>query len=88
MNVSHLFLYLAIFFVLVNVVITMLMISELQKRKFKINLFLLKLYIPKYVSQYKKMTSEETGRAGSLYYGWLATINLAWIAAVVGLILR
>gem|GEM_PF-6498870 len=33
MNSFHLFLYLAIFCVLFNVVITMIIISELQKRK-------------------------------------------------------
>lgn len=88
MNLSHLFLYLAIFCVLFNVVITMIIISELQKRKVKINFFLLRLFIPKYVHQYKKITLEETGEVGGLYYWWLGSINLTWILAVVGFILK
>ncbi len=88
MNFFHLFLYLAILCVLFNVVITMLIISELQKRKIKINFFLLRLYIPKYVHQYKKITLEETGKVGSLYYWCVGSINLAWILAMVGFIFR
>ena len=86
MNLFHLFLYLAIFCVLFNVVITMIIISELQKRKVKINFFLLRLFIPKYVHQYKKITLEETGKVGSLYYWCIGSINLAWVLAVVGFI--
>jgi hypothetical protein len=84
----NLFLYMAIFCVLFNVVFTMIIISELQKRKVKINFFLLRLYIPKYVHQYKKMRLEETGMAGGLYYCWVVSINLAWILTVVGFILK
>lgn len=88
MNFFHLFLYLAIFCVLFNVVITMIIISELQRRKVKINFFLLRLFILKYVNQYKKMTLEETGKVGRLYYWFVGSINLAWILAGVGFILR
>jgi len=88
MNLFHLFLYLAIFCALFNVIITMIIISELQKRKVKINFFLLRLFIPKYVHQYKKITLEETGKVGSLYYWFVGSINLAWILAVVGFIIR
>ncbi len=86
MNLFHLFLYLAIFCALFSVVITMIIISELQKRKVKINFFLLRLFIPKYVHQYKKITLEETGKVGSLYYWFVVSINLAWILAGVGFI--
>lgn len=88
MNLFQLFLYLAIFCALFNVVITMIIISELQKRKVKINFFLLRLFIPKYVHQYKKITLEETGKVGRLYYWFVGSINLAWILAVVGFILK
>ncbi len=88
MNLFHLFLYLAIFCVLFNVVITMIIISELQKRKVKINFFLLRLFIPKYVQQYKKITLEETGKIGRLYNWFVGSINLAWILAVLGFIFK
>lgn len=88
MNFFHLFLCLAIFCVLFNVVITMIIISELQKRKVKINFFLLRLFIPKYVHQYKKITLEESGKVGALYYWCIGSINLAWILAVIGIIAK
>lgn len=86
MNLFHLFLSLAIFCALFSVVIIMIIISALPKRKVKINFFLLRLFIPKYVHQYKKITFKETGKVGRLYYWWVGSINLAWILAVVGFI--
>jgi len=49
----------------------------------EINFFLLRLFIPKYVHQYKKITLEEMGKVGRFYYWWVGSINLAWILAVV-----
>jgi len=88
MEFFELFFYLALAFIVFNIVITMLIISELQKRKFKISFFWLRLYILRYVQQYKKTTLEETGKTGALYYYWLASINLAWILAGIGLVFR
>lgn len=88
MDTFHLFLYLALLSVVCNIVITIIIISELQKRKIKINFFLLRLYIPKYVHEYKKITLEETGKVGPLFYYWLSTINLAWILVAIGLIFK
>ena len=82
------FWYLAIFSVLLNVVISIMVIRELQKRDVKINFFLLRLLIIKYVQQYKKMTLEETGRVGILFYWWIGSINLTWILFVVGLVIK
>lgn len=88
MSIFHLFLSLAIFCVLVNVVMIMIIISELQKRQVKINFFLLRLYIPKYVGQYKELTLAETGKVGKWYYPCIISINLAWILAVIGFICK
>lgn len=88
MDTFHLFLYLALLSVICNIVITMIIISELQKRKVKINFFLLRLYIPKYVYEYKKINLKETGKVSPLFYSWLSTINLAWILAAIGISLN
>ena len=80
--------YLALVFVLSNIVFTILIISELQKRKVKINFFLLRLYIPKYVHQYKKITLEETGKVGALFYYWIVSINLTLFLAIIGIVLK
>ena len=84
----QMFWYLAIFSVLLNVVISILIIRELQKRDVKINFFLLRLLIIKYVHQYKKMTLEETGSVGRLFYWWIGSINLTWILFVIGLVIK
>lgn len=84
----HLFWYLAIFFALFNVVLTIFIIRELQKRNVKINFFLLRLLIPKYIYKYKKMTLEETGNVNKLYYWWLMSINLIWVSFIVDLIFK
>lgn len=84
----ELFFYLALFLVLSNIVFTILIVSELQKRKVKINFFLLRLYIPKYVHQYKKITLKETGKVAVLFYCWLVSINLTLVLAVIGILLK
>jgi hypothetical protein len=36
------------------------------------------LLLLKYAHQYKQITLQETGKVGSLFYGWLVSINAAW----------
>jgi len=81
-------LILALVFVGLFVVFSMMIVNEVSKRGVKINFFLLRLYIIKYIHQYRKFTTEETGKVGPLYYPCLVSVNLAWICAVAGLILR
>lgn len=88
MNAFTLFMFLAIAAAVVSVVFSMLIVRELQKRKVKINFFFLKLYLPKYAHQYKQITLQETGKVGSLFYGWLVSINAAWVFVLLGLVLR
>ncbi len=88
MSLFNLFLYLALIFVLFNVVISMLIVYKLRKRNFKINFFLLRLYIPKYVHQYKEITLQESGRAGILFYWWILSINLALVLFLVALVIK
>lgn len=88
MNAFTLFMSLALAAVVVNIVFSMLIVHELQKRNMKINFFFLKLYLPKYAHQYKQISLQETGKVGSLFYGWLVSINAAWILAIIGLVSR
>ena len=85
---AYFFLYTALFFVLISIVFMILIVGELQKKGIKINYFLIRILIIKYVAQYKKITKEETGRVGSLYYLYLGTINLALFFAIIGIILK
>jgi hypothetical protein len=81
-------LILAFVFVGLFVVFSIMIVHELSKRGVKINFFLLRLYIIKYIHQYKQLTVKETGKIGPLYYPCIASVNLALVLAIVGLILR
>ena len=78
----------AIVFVIIFVVFAMMIVHELSRRAVKINFFLLKLYLIKYIDQYRRITKEETGRIGPLYYPCIGSVNLALICAVLGLVLK
>jgi len=88
MNMFYPFIYSAIFFVLIFVVVSILIMNELQKRGIKINFFLMRLLLPKYVHQYKKITKKETGKVGALFYYWIISINLALVSLIVGMIFK
>ncbi len=70
------------------VLFSILIVHELSKRGIKINFFLLRLYIIKYIHQYKQLTLKETGKIGPLYYPCIVSVNLALVLAIIGLILR
>jgi hypothetical protein len=82
------FLYLALFCVFATIVFFIFIVSELQKRGVKINFFLIRLLMPKYINQYKKITEAESGRPGSLFYLCTGSISLALIFAVIGIVLK
>jgi hypothetical protein len=88
MIAANILLGLAIFFVICFVVFSILIVAALDRRNIKTNFLWIRLLIFKYVSQYRKITLEETGRVGSLFYLWILSINLALVSAVAGLILR
>lgn len=79
---------LAIVFVGLFVVFSIMIVNEVSKRGIKINFFLLRLYIIKYIHQYRKITKEETGKVGPLYYPCVISVNLAWVCAIAGLLLK
>ncbi len=79
---------LAIMFVGLFVVFSIMIVNEVSKRGIKINYFLLRLYIIKYIHQYRQLTKKETGKVGPLYYPCVISVNLAWICAIAGLLLK
>jgi hypothetical protein len=62
--------------------------SFLSKRGTKINYLLIRIYIFKYVNQYRKITEEETGKVGPLFYLSIVSFILALLFAVVGAIIK
>ena len=85
---ADILLALAIVFVGLFVIFSILITNEVSKRGIKINFFLLRLYIIIYIHQYRKITKQETGRVGPLYYPCIVSVNLALVFAIAGLLLK
>ena len=85
---SDILLGLALVFVGVFVIFALMIVHEVSKRGVKISFLWLRIYIIKYIHEYRKLTKEETGTVGPLYYPCIISVNLALICAIAGLLLR
>jgi len=85
---SNVFLVLAIVSVLCGVVSSVMIAMFLSKRGTKINYLFFRIYIFKYVNQYRKITTEENGKVGPLFYSLIGSFILALFLAVIGAILK
>jgi len=86
---------LAIFFAVIAgiavvwyIVTSLMIVNQLIKRGQKINFIFIKLMLPVYAHRYKKITREETGKVGSLFYHWVISINTALVFAVAAIIMK
>jgi hypothetical protein len=86
MNVTILLAVLAFIAVVWFIVSGIMIINELLKRKQKIRFVFIKLMLPIYAHRYKKITLEETGKVGSLFYHWVIAINTALVLAIAAII--
>lgn len=82
------FLYLILFFAVIYVVSSMMMVSKLKEWGIKIDYLWLRLKIISYANQYREITKKEAGKTGILYYLWLASINCALICLILFLITK
>ncbi len=87
---STVFLAAALISVFWGIVSSIKIVSFLMSRGRKINFFLLKLMIIKYVHDYQIITSSENenGHAGPWFYSYVTSMNLALVFAIIGLILK
>lgn len=85
---SDLILALALMSVGWGVVSSIAIVSFLSSRGVKINFFLLRVMILKYVNDYHRITKEETGVPGPWYYSYIISMFLALVFAIAGLVLR
>jgi hypothetical protein len=67
----------------VYLVCSILMVNFLEKRKIKINYWLIRILIWKYVNQYRDITLKETGKIGTLHTIWSISLFLM-IASAFG----
>ena len=85
MNVTIFLTVLAFIAIAWYIVSGIMIISELQKRKQKINFIFIKVMLPVYAHHYKKITIEETGKVGTLFYHWVIAVNSALILSVAAI---
>lgn len=69
------------------VVSYVLLTAELHKRGVKTPVHTYRWMVLNYLEQYKKMTLEETGKIGGLFFSYAVPINLAWILGLCALII-
>lgn len=66
-----------------GVVALILMIRHIESRGVKINWIWLRALTPRYVDQYRKLTRQETGKVGPLFYHFIAGFGSALIFALL-----
>ena len=86
--ISILFFILALIGVAWGIATSIMITSFLSKRGIKINYLLFRLFIFKWVGQYRKITIEETGKPGPLFYWFITSWNVALVFAIIGIILE
>ena len=85
---STVFLILALIGVACGVAASIMIASFLSKRGVKINYLFIRLFVFRYVRQYREMTMEETGKPGPLFYWFITSWNVALVFAIVGATLK
>jgi hypothetical protein len=84
---STAFIVLALICVACGITAAMMIASFLSKRGVRINYLFIRLFIFGYVGQYRRVTTEEGGKPGALFYMFVASWILALVFAVVVAIL-
>lgn len=69
-------------------VMSVMMCDYVQKHGRKVNYLLLRLYLPKYINDYKELTTDANGEPGVLYGRALTGIKLAAIFAALAIVLK
>jgi len=86
-GINTIFLILAVACGAIGVVLMMAMTSAVQARGQKVNWVFLRLFVLKYISEYRYMTIKESGHPGPLFYPFVISVNSALLFAVLGLLL-
>ena len=70
--------------IIIYIISTIMIYTFLEKRNEKIeNFIFIRLFLFRYVNNYKRITKNETGKVGSLYCSWLISINVALVCFIL-----
>ena len=86
MGLTIVFAVVALLAVVWNIVTTIAIIRWLQTKGEKINFVFIRALAPVYAQRYKKITLEETGKVGDLFYHWLISINTALVFGILAIV--
>lgn len=65
------------------VVAALLIAHDLNKRGVPVSFFWLRFMILRYLGQYARITQEQDGRVGPLFYHYVVPLNLALVLGIV-----
>lgn len=65
------------------VVAAIMIARDLHRRGEPVSFFWLRLMILKYLADYSRVTTAETGRVGPLFYHYVVPLNIALVLAIV-----
>ena len=88
MTVRNILLAVAMLSASWGVVDSILMVVALDKRGMPVNMVRFRLFFFRYLGQYRRMTLDETGKVGSLFYSFVISMNLALVCIVAVLLLE
>ena len=66
---------------------SLLIARDLERRGVCINYLWLRVMVLKYLSQYRRVTLQETGHVGSLFYHYVIPLNIALALAIILVVL-
>jgi len=70
------------------VVASVLIARDLERRGISVDFLWLRVLILKYLGKYRKVTLEETGRVGPLFYHYIISLNIALVLVIILVISR
>ena len=88
MEISNLFFGLGLVSAAWGIVSMIAITNFVAERGAKINFFLYRIYIFKYVNQYKQITEAENGKLGPWFYAFIVSMNLTLVFVIIGAILK
>ena len=65
------------------VVAALLIAADRRRRGAKVSYVWLRLFILRYLFDYRRMTRQETGRTGLLFYHYVVPLNVALLLSII-----